>query len=66
MGQQQWKIRAAQEVDVDGLFLIVAEFATSFVPQRTAFHFQPTWPSGALAAPPRREDEQMIVDIWCP
>lgn len=37
MGAQQWKIRAAQHVDVDGLFPIVAEFATSFVPERTAF-----------------------------
>jgi len=37
MGAQQWKIRAAQEVDVDALFPVVAEFATSFVPQRAAF-----------------------------
>ncbi len=37
MDPQQWKIRAAQDVDVEGLFPIVAEFATSFVPQRTAF-----------------------------
>lgn len=37
MNPQQWKIRAAQEVDIDGLFPIVVEFATSFVPQRTAF-----------------------------
>jgi len=35
MGAQQWKIRAAQELDVDGLVPIVAEFR-DIGPQRTA------------------------------
>ena len=31
------RIRPAQETDVDGLFPLVAEFATSFVPERRRF-----------------------------
>jgi GNAT superfamily N-acetyltransferase len=37
MYAQQWKIRVAKDVDVGDLFPIVAEFATSFIPERPPF-----------------------------
>ena len=37
MEVQQWKVRVAKEADVDDLFPIVVEFATSFIPERPAF-----------------------------
>jgi GNAT superfamily N-acetyltransferase len=37
MDAPQWKIRVANEADVEDLFPIVAEFATSFIPERPAF-----------------------------
>jgi hypothetical protein len=37
MDAYRWRIRGAQEADVSDLFTIVAQFATSFVPERRAF-----------------------------
>lgn len=37
MDAYQWTIRGAKEADVGDLFPIVAQFATSFVPERPAF-----------------------------
>ena len=37
MEVQQWNVRVATEADVDDLFPIVVEFATSFTPVRSAF-----------------------------